>query len=69
MQPCHVGDMVTVKHVSQSLNVVMLNLDEKGTTLQNKQTDEYNSLQKETEKIMLRKHAASCKLCHGDHLF
>lgn len=31
-------------------NVVMLNLDEKGTTPQNKQTHDYISPQKETEK-------------------
>lgn len=42
------------------LNVVTLKLDEKGTTPKNKQTQEYNSLQKETEEIVtLRKHMAS----------
>lgn len=51
-------------------NVVTLNLDEKGNTPQNKQTQEYNSLQKETEEIvMLRKHKASCKLCHVEQWF
>lgn len=51
-------------------NVVTFTLDEEGTTPQNKQTQEYNSLQKEIkETVMLRKHMASCKLHHVEQWF
>lgn len=48
-------------YLSFTFNVVTLNMDEKGTTPQDKQTDKYNLLQKETEIVMLRKLVASCK--------